>query len=188
MQLSSMIVLNGNIAIDNAYAKYSTNRQAQSLVNECGIDGSNGINCMNNGPQTIGDGTANALTPLQISGPQGPKGDTGPQGPQGMQGETGATGAQGPPGPSQRLQVRTVLGDPVAPLESRSATTSCSAGELATGGGTSVVQSANNIANPLIQADSGQPTSNPNTWRIDYTNFGPAPVSIAAFAECATLV
>lgn len=57
-----------------------TNNQAQSLVNECGIDGSTGPNCANNGPQTIGDGVANALTPLQISnsGQRGTQGPTEP--------------------------------------------------------------------------------------------------------------
>src|SRR5919106_5538135 len=99
------------VAVNSVYAKYS-NSQAQSLVNDCGIVGSSGINCANNGPQTLGDGAATALTPLQISnpvkegppGPQGPKGDTGdtglqgPPGEQGPQGDTGDTGPQGPTG------------------------------------------------------------------------------------------
>ena len=54
------------------------NNQAQSFVNECGLDGSTGPNCANNGPQTIGDGVANALTPLQISN-SGQRGTEEPQ-------------------------------------------------------------------------------------------------------------
>ena len=63
-QLSSMVLSNGNVG--NVVYAY-TNNQAQSFVNECGLDGSIGPNCASNGPQTIGDGVANALTPLQIS-------------------------------------------------------------------------------------------------------------------------
>ena len=116
-----MVVLNdNNVFTSNAYAKYSTNSQAQSLTNECGVDGSNGNNCQNTGPQTIADGVATALAPLQISnpvkegppGPQGPAGPAGPQGEQGLQGiqgiqgvkgDTGATGPAGPQG-EQGLQ------------------------------------------------------------------------------------
>jgi hypothetical protein len=99
LQLSPMMVTNGD-ANGNAYAKYSNN-QAQSFVNECGLSGSTGTNCGNSGPQTQGDGVANALAPLQISGAgeQGPVGPQGPQGIQGPKGETGATGATGPVGP-----------------------------------------------------------------------------------------
>jgi hypothetical protein len=112
-QVSSMISLNGNfISIagpNSVYAKYSDS-PTQSLNNECGIDESAGINCATNGLLTIGDGTATALAPLQISnpaeegppGPAGPKGDTGdtgPQGPEGLTGPKGDTGAEGPAGP-----------------------------------------------------------------------------------------
>src|SRR5919106_1662194 len=94
------------VAVNSVYAKYS-NSQAQSLVNDCGIVGSSGINCDNNGPQTLGDGAATALTPLQISnpvkegppGPQGPKGDTGDTGLQGPTGEQGLAGPAGQMGP-----------------------------------------------------------------------------------------
>lgn len=56
-----MISLNGNsIAAPNSvYAKYSNN-QAQSFVNECGVDESSGINCVASGPQTQADGSATA--------------------------------------------------------------------------------------------------------------------------------
>jgi hypothetical protein len=104
------VTTSGDNTVNSVYAKYS-NSQAQSLVNDCGIVGSSGISCANNGPQTLGDGAATALTPLQISnpvkegppGPQGPKGDTGdtgPQGPTGEQGPQGDTGPQGPEGPA----------------------------------------------------------------------------------------
>ena len=63
-QLTTMVLSNGNV--DNVAYAYSNN-QAQSFVNECGLDGSIGPNCASIGPQTIGDGVANALTPLQIS-------------------------------------------------------------------------------------------------------------------------
>ncbi|MGA7368452.1 MAG: hypothetical protein WBX01_04935, partial [Nitrososphaeraceae archaeon] len=79
-QLSTMVLSN----VDSVVYAYSSNSQAQSRANDCGIDETSGINCANNGPQNVGDGTATALTPLQISipvnegppGPPGPKGDT----------------------------------------------------------------------------------------------------------------
>jgi hypothetical protein len=43
-----------------AHAKYS-NSQAQSFVNECGLDESSGINCANNGPPMQGEGLASSL-------------------------------------------------------------------------------------------------------------------------------
>src|SRR5919106_6144117 len=73
-------------------AKYS-NSQAQSYVNECGLDESSGINCVASGPQTHADGSATA-TPIVSNagggqGPPGPKGDTGDPGVQGPKGDTG---------------------------------------------------------------------------------------------------
>jgi hypothetical protein len=53
-QISS-VTTSGDNTVNSVYAKYS-NSQAQSLVNDCGIVGSSGINCANNGPQTLGDG------------------------------------------------------------------------------------------------------------------------------------
>jgi hypothetical protein len=75
-QLSS----NGNIASDNAYAKYSNN-QAQSLVNECGINESSGVNCATNGPQIQGDGCATTPLISQSSGQRGPVGPAEAAGP-----------------------------------------------------------------------------------------------------------
>jgi hypothetical protein len=60
--LLGMPVLSGSIIPNYAYAKYS-NSQAQSFVNECGLDESSGINCVASGPQTQGDGSATA-TPI----------------------------------------------------------------------------------------------------------------------------
>lgn len=67
-QLSSMVALNGDIT-NNVYAKYSNN-QAQSFVNECGLDGVTGINCANNGPLMQGDGLASSPVITQFGGGQ----------------------------------------------------------------------------------------------------------------------
>jgi hypothetical protein len=211
MQLSSMVVLNdNNVFTSNAYAKYSTNSQAQSLANECGVDGSNGNNCQNTGPQTIADGAATALAPLQISnpvkegppGPQGPAGPAGPQGEQGLQGiqgiqgiqgvkgDTGATGPAGPTGPQGQNATKQVLQARVTATNFKTISSgtgdtvfapSCASDEVVVGGGTFTTGSQNN-ENKLEDTS----TSGPGSFRI--INPGPNAVNIGAYAICAKLV
>jgi hypothetical protein len=162
--LSSMLVLSGGSFANYAHAKYS-NSQAQSFVNECGLDESSGINCVASGPQTQADGSATA-TPIVsnsggegeqgppgppgskgdkgdvgLQGPAGPKGDTGATGSQGPQGPQGIQGIQGPAGPDKELQVRSVAGNSVTipSGQTRTATASCDPDEVVTGGGIRVV-------------------------------------------------
>lgn len=171
LQLSSILLTNDNVV----YA-YS-NSQAQSLNNECGVDGSSGPNCANNGPQNVGDGTATALTPLQISGGQGERGPPGPPGP------------QGPPGPDKELQVRTVLG-PEGDVEGGqldSTSAECDPDEVVTGGGHALGGAENNIVN-VPHADIGLPEMQPNAWQLEVGNPGPDEIPFRAFAECAKLV
>ncbi len=100
IQLSSMVLSNGSVV----YA-YS-NSQAQSFVNDCGIDEVTGINCGNNGPLMQGDGLASSPIVTQFSGgqgeqgPPGPQGEQGPAGPAGAEGPAGPAGAEGPAGPA----------------------------------------------------------------------------------------
>lgn len=212
MQLTSMMVTNGD-ATGNAYAKYSTNSQVQSLVNNCGIGESNGVNCALIGPQVQGDGSVSSpvisqsgaargeqgpqgpVGPAGPAGPQGIQGLTGPAGPQGPQGATGATGAtgpqgaQGPAGPTQELQVRTVPSGLVTVPAGGGQTTiiaECNPDEVATGGGMLIIDD-DNVFNPSSQ-QSGEPETQPNTWVVLYRNNGPNPVDAIAFAECAKLV
>ena len=71
------------------------------------------------------------------------------------------------------------------PGESVTVFARCSADEVATGGG--ILSQAANQLNPGWQ-HFGSPASAPTTWQLDYFNFGPSPVIIRAFAECAQLV
>lgn len=113
-QLSTMVL--SNASVDSVVYEYS-NSQAQSFVNECGLDESSGINFVANGPQTQADGSTLA-TPIisnaggqgqqRPSGPEGLQGERGPAGPEGPQGPKGDTGERGPAGPMQKLQVKTV--------------------------------------------------------------------------------
>ena len=181
-QLSSVILSDGNVV----YA-YSNN-QAQSLDNDCGNDGSSGINCANNGPLMQGDGLASSPIITQSGGGGGQQGPPGPQGPKG---DTGDTGPIGPAGPKQILQVRTVAGDVVQipPGTSGEATAKCESGEVATGGGLFHTSGANEINPP--EEDQGNPTAKPTEWTVGYLNpSGPNQQSAAirAFAECAKLV
>jgi hypothetical protein len=160
MQLSSMIVSNGNAA-SNVYAKYSNN-QAQSLINECGIGESSGVNCAINGPQIQADGSATTPVISQTSGQRGPA---------------------GPSESEQKLQVRTVIGDSTIALPGfTTATASCAPDELATGGGIAT----GTVLPGSIYADMGIPRDAPNTWTLLYINPGPTSISIRAFAECAS--
>ena len=153
---------NGETAVNDAYAKYS-NSQAQSQAIYCGEGESSGINCANNGPQSLGDSTATALTPLQIANPVREE-------------------------PDKELQVRKVAGEPVSvpPGELGSASAECGPGEVATGGGIFVADFVNTI-NPTTD-DGGIPENQPNTWVVDYFNPGPESVDIAANAICTMLV
>ena len=63
-QISSVVLFNGNVV----YA-YSNN-QAQSLTNECGIDGLTNLNCANNGPLMQGEGMASSPIVTQSAGRQ----------------------------------------------------------------------------------------------------------------------
>lgn len=211
--LAGMPVLSGGNIINYANAKYS-NSQAQSFVNECGVNESSGINCIASGPQTQADGSATA-TPIVSNaggqseqgppGPQGPKGDTGdtgaegPQGLTGPKGDTGDTGAEGPqgvqgpqgeqgsPGPDKELQVRSVAGNTVniPSGQTRTAAATCNPDEVVTGGGMRVVDGINTV-NPThtFQGIHGSP----NIFELTYTNIGGGEASIQVFAECAKLV
>ena len=59
------------------------------LFNECGLDGTSGINCANNGPLMQGDGLASSPIVTQFGGGRGQQGPAGPQGPPGEQGPAG---------------------------------------------------------------------------------------------------
>lgn len=85
LSVSTLQVLSN---VDSVVYAYS-NSQAQSLVNDCGIDESSGINCANNGPLMQGEGLASS--PIVTQSGSG----------------------QGPPGPAKELQVRTVDGESV---------------------------------------------------------------------------
>ncbi|MGB7665367.1 MAG: hypothetical protein WBL67_21730 [Nitrososphaeraceae archaeon] len=63
----------------------------------------------------------------------------------------------------------------------------CAADELATGGGTGESFSGNTV-NPGPVRDFGTPDANPTMWQFEYSNPGPSPVNLQAFAECAKLV
>lgn len=186
-----------------ANAKYS-NSQAQSFVNECGLDESSGINCIASGPQTQTHGSATA-TPIVSNaggqgqqgppGPQGPRGEqgpigaTGPQGPQGERGEQGPQGMQGeqgPPGPNKELQARIVDGEVVVvePGTTEVARAFCGdPDEIATGGGLEV-SPTNPCGDPnrvdARYAVTGQPGDDPNRWIVSYDNPGPNSVLIQA--------
>jgi hypothetical protein len=174
-QLSSIVPSNGIVA----YA-YS-NSQAQSFVNECGLSGTTSPICVNNGPQTLADGTAPISIQNSNPGQPGPKDDTdGPQGP-----------PQGPPGgPAGQLLVTQVVGNTVEvpPGEQRQSEAMCEPGEVATGGGFDLdaFTESNNQINPVVRS-VGDGLSQPNGWSVEYFNPGPNAVSVQAFAECASL-
>jgi hypothetical protein len=185
--MSGIPLLSGGSTITNyANAKYS-NSQAQSIVNECGLDESSGINCVANGPQTQADGSATAAPIVSNAGGQGEQGPPGPPGPQGPQGE------QGPPGPNKEIQARIVDGEVVIvePGNREVARAFCNPGEIATGGGLEVSPTSPfgdpNRVNAHY-AVTGQLQFETDRWIVSYDNPGPNSVLIQAAAVCAQLV
>lgn len=194
----ALVLLSGiGSTIKYAKAEYSNN-QAQSFVNECGLDESSGINCIASGPQTQAHGSATAIPIVSNAGGQGQQGPPGPPGPQGPQGEqgprgdTGATGLQGPqgeqgpPGPDKELQVRQVIGNTETVERQGFSKAVCDSDEVATGGGATYAMSVfgPNEINPTI---SDYATLD-NGWEAFALNPGPNPMIIEAYAECAKLV
>jgi hypothetical protein len=184
--MSGMPLLSGgSITTNYANAKYS-NSQAQSFVNECGLDESSGINCVASGPQTQADGSATATPIVSNAGGQGQHGPPGPPGPQGPKGDTGE---QGPPGPDKELQVRRVFGSGppviVPPGGQGISEALCASDEVATGGGATYAlrDFGPNEINPNI---SGAPID--GGMEAFAINPGPNPITIEASAVCAKLV
>jgi hypothetical protein len=164
---SGIPLFSGPGVINNASARYApAETQTQANANDCDT----GTNCAINSPQTQGDGSASSPTNLQIS-------------------NLGSQGPQIPPESDKKLQTRTVDGNRVSVPPNGNptiATAQCGPGEVATGGGI-IVDEANNIINPHFQ-EIGTPGSNPNTWVVSYTNFGPNVMHIQAEVICAQLV
>lgn len=150
-----------------ANAEYSNN-QAQSLVNECGLDESSGINCVANGPQTQADGSATATPIISNAGGQG------------QQGQPGL------PGPDKELQVRQVIGNTETVEGQGLSKAVCDSDEVVSGGGATYAMSdfGPNEINPTI---SDYATLD-NGWEAFALNHGPNPMTIEAYAECAKLV
>ena len=198
--LSSMPLISGvGSSINYANAKYS-NSQAQSFVNECGLDESSGINCIASGPQTQADGSATATPIVSNTGGQGQQGPPGPQGPkgdtgeQGLKGDTGATGPQGPAGPQgpqgeqgeqgpdKDIQTLQRASEPMVihPGATDHATATCNPDEKVTGGGFTGTGGLDLITN-LRDGDT-------NDWDAGAENPTSQDKSIIAVVECAKLV
>lgn len=161
-----MLVLGVSIPVQFSDARSYRGSVAQSFINECDES-----TCSNAGPISSSDGSAIAL-PIVQSG----RGEQGP-------------GPQVPPESDNKLQTRTVDGNRVSVPPNGNptiATAQCGPGEVATGGGI-IVDEANNVINPHFQ-ELGTPGSNPNTWVVSYTNFGPNVMHIQAEVICAQLV
>ena len=119
-----------------------------------------------------GDGKVDArdcIGPRGPMGPQGPQGQAGPPGPQGPQGPMGSQGPKGPPGPPGpqgppgitefRIvthQVESGLDCPCS--QPVSASVSCPAGFVVTGGGASV-RTASGTYDPTIAIQASYPIS-----------------------------
>lgn len=166
LQLSSIIMLNGDI-YNNAYAKkYSTNfEQATSLVNDCPGDQESSEICVNNNPQTQGrDNVISTPISSQIEKPVD----------------------EGEEGPNQELQVRQVEGTStqIEPLDDGTAIAECDSEEFVTGGGYAIFGIVSDAVIEQESAVSGPPPG----WSLSVANTGPSAIQVQAFAECATLV
>jgi hypothetical protein len=114
-------------------------------------------------------------------GAAGPQGDTGASGPQGATGATGATGPQGVPGPEGALTITTVTaGTPIFNGSNQpSATATCPAGTVVTGGGLSLPVYGQ------IFLDSN-PTADGTGWYGSFTA-GPYGYAGTVYAQCASI-
>jgi hypothetical protein len=113
------------------------------------------------------------------TGPAGPQGQTGPAGPQGPQGPTGPAGPTGPQGPSgaTNVTVRTnnsgATGEFVAAGGIFTASVSCEAGEVATGGGGMSQFGGTESPLPFVVTVASRPvpiSGEPTGWAVTFKN------------------
>lgn len=128
-------------------------------------------NCANSGPLTQGDGTATALTPLQIStGEHGPTGPSGPQGPVGLT--------------TDSLYI--VEGEEAFSTVSNTFSTStaeCDNGDFVISGGFKFVFPGNELGNPFVTAN--EPTTTLDGWSATIINIDSnTMVGIVGIAVC----
>lgn len=125
------------------------------------------------------------------TGPQGASGPQGAQGTQGIQGPPGEQGAQGEPGIGGVSGVEKVIGDQVtiASGERDTASASCPAGKVATGGGYFATKDLISVLDdPAVLVDSSAPTvdSPPTGWFASALNGTGDSIRLRAFAICVT--
>jgi Collagen triple helix repeat (20 copies) len=97
-----------------------------------------------------------------IDGPSGVKGDKGDPGDKGDKGDTGDQGIQGPPGLSGREVVPESVSASLPRVSQVSVVSTCSAGKVVLGGGSST-------SNPNISVVSSLPTA-ANQWTVVFRN------------------
>jgi Collagen triple helix repeat (20 copies) len=143
----------------------------------------------------MGDtGAIGPAGPAGAVGPAGPKGDTGAQGAVGPAGAAGAAGPTGPAGATGARGASFVGTDFVvsAPTDTapqdRAVTATCPAGEVATGGGGTVVPIS--PANPvafIYQSTPTNPSNGPTGWIVRAYSSDPAATwQLQATVTCAT--
>jgi hypothetical protein len=100
-------------------------------------------------------------------------------------------GGSGEQGPNQQLRVREVLGQTTVlpPGTSTILSAVCGAGEVATGGGVSVVnQPPTSVSNELNHAFWIEHSIQGRGWMFTIQNPGPDPIRLEVYAECLSLV
>ena len=139
-----------------------------------------------NGDKKDGIGNDNGNTVTIQANKQGvnnvPKILTGSQEPEDGSGEQG---------PNQQLRVREVLGQTTVlpPDTSTILSAVCGAGEVATGGGVSVVnQPPTSVRNELNHAFWIEHSIQGRGWMFTIQNPGPDPIRLEVYAECLSLV
>jgi hypothetical protein len=134
----------------------------------------------NQGPQGAPgpQGPPGGVGPAGATGPQGPKGDPGDTGQQGGPGPPGATGPQGPPGLAN-VETETAS-EAWAATSPGQTTVSCPSGKAAIGGGFSGPAGS-------LAIRSSRPTDTANGWIVHGDNTSGAPVTVEAWAVCATV-
>lgn len=163
--IALMMLLSAALPVQFSEAKYR-NKVTMDFVEIC-----EDSNCANNGPLTQDDGTATALTPLQISaGEQGPAGPPGPQGPVGLT--------------TDSLYI--VEGEEGFPAEFNTFATStaeCDNGDFVISGGYKFIFPGNELGNPFVTAS--QPTNTLDGWSATIINIDSNTiVGIVGIAVC----
>jgi hypothetical protein len=120
-------------------------------------------------------GAAGAQGPKGDTGAaQGPQGATGPQGPQGATGPAGATGSAGPAGATNVTVRKNNSGNEDVPAGGLfSASVSCAAGEVATGGGGMSQFGDTETPLSIVVTVASRPTPSsgtPTGWAVTFKN------------------